>query len=65
MLATAFLLAIALTFIALMLNNVVYYNNISYMGFMNQGYDDISIKNLVAQGGDFRLWQISKRSDQI
>jgi hypothetical protein len=49
MLATAFLLAIVLTFIALMLNNVVYYNNISYMGFMNQGYDDISIKNLVAQ----------------
>ncbi len=48
MLATAFLLAIALTFIALMLNNVVYYNNISYTGLMDQGYDDLSIKNIVA-----------------
>ncbi len=55
MLATAFLMAIVLTFIALMLNNVVYYNNISYTGLMDQGYDDISIKNIVTQGGDLRL----------
>lgn len=49
MLATAFLLAITLTFIALMLNNVIYYNNISYTGFMDQAYDDNSIKNIVTK----------------
>jgi hypothetical protein len=49
MLATAFMMAIVLTFIALMLNNVIYYNNISYTGLMNQGHDDVSIKNIVTQ----------------
>jgi hypothetical protein len=50
MLTGAFILAITLVSIALILNNVVYFNNVSYMGFMdNSGNSDISIKNLVAQ----------------
>ncbi len=33
-----------------MLNNIVYFNNISYMGFMDHsGYDDVSIKNMVVE----------------
>jgi hypothetical protein len=50
MLTSAFLLAMILVMIALMLNNIIYYNNIAYMGFMDQsGYDDVSIKTMVAE----------------
>jgi hypothetical protein len=45
MLISAFLLAIAVVAISLMLNNVIYANNMAYVGFMDQSkYDDISIK---------------------
>lgn len=54
MLTSAFLMAITLTLIAMMLNNIIYYNNISYMGFMDHsGYDDVSIKNMVAEEAIF------------
>lgn len=50
MLTGAFILAIILIFIALLLNNVIYFNNVTYIGFMGQsGYNDVSIKKLVAQ----------------
>ena len=56
MLTSAFLLAITLTLIALMLNNIIYFNNISEMGFMDHsGYDDVSIKNMVIRGIHIRV----------
>lgn len=64
MLTSAFLLAITLTIVALMLNNVIYYNNISYMGFMDHsGYDDVSIKKMVAEEATFAYNE--SRGDQI
>lgn len=50
MLTSAFLLAISLVIIALMLNNIIYYNNIAYIGYMDQwSYDDVSIKNMIVE----------------
>jgi hypothetical protein len=45
MLISAFLLAIAIVTITIMLNNVIYSSNMAYAGFMDQTrYDDISFK---------------------
>lgn len=50
MLISAFLLAIAVVTISLMLNNVIYASNLAYVGFMDQSrYDDICFKQVTAR----------------
>jgi hypothetical protein len=49
MLISAFMLAMAVVVISLMLNNVIYAGNLAYVGFMDQTrYDDLNFKQTTA-----------------
>lgn len=56
MLISAFLLAIAVITITLMLNNVIYSSNMAYVGFMDQSrYDDLSFKQATAYEAEYAV----------
>lgn len=67
MLTSAFLFAVIIAIIAIMLNNLIFSNNVAYLGFMGQSkYDELSIKQMttdeaanafVESNGDPNLFQ--------
>lgn len=54
MLISAFLMAMMVVMITLMLNNVIYSSNMAYVGFMDQSrYDDLSFKQATANEAEY------------